>query len=134
MPSFPQLERPSRPLKRAQPSATDVETELAPQRSDLRPPPSWPEGDNLETPKDFLFPSNIFTKPRLSTLEDVIHTTLADSDFEGDGTTHALQAYVGHVEGHVAALLVLSGIMGSNQVAVRAALATRTAGLLRGHR
>jgi threonine aldolase len=73
------------------------------------------------------------TKPTLSMLEAITHTTLLDDVFEEDPTTNSLQKYVAERTKHEDALLVMSGTMG-NQVAIRTHLSQPPYSILCDHR
>ncbi|TQV92496.1 hypothetical protein V2A60_007179 [Cordyceps javanica] len=79
------------------------------------------------------FRSDIFTRPTLSMLEAIIHTTLGDCTADEDQTTVSFQNDIADLVGHEAALLVMSGTMG-NQVALRTALTVPPHAVLADHR
>ncbi|KAL1979904.1 hypothetical protein VTN96DRAFT_5011 [Rasamsonia emersonii] len=82
---------------------------------------------------EFDLRSDTMTKPTLSMLEAITHTTLLDDVFGEDPTTNSLQDYVAQRTGHESGLLVMSGTMG-NQVAIRTHLTQPPYSILCDHR
>lgn len=73
------------------------------------------------------------TKPTVSMLEAITHTTLLDDVFCEDPVTNGLQEYIAERTHHESALLVMSGTMG-NQVAIRTHLVQPPHAVLCDHR
>jgi threonine aldolase len=78
-------------------------------------------------------PGDVMTKPTLSMLEAIAHTTLLDDVFQEDPETNSLQEYIAQRTDHENGLLVMSGTMG-NQVAIRTHLVQPPYSVLCDHR
>lgn len=90
----------------------------------------------IKDASDFLTSNHLgdtMTKPTLSMLKAITHTTLLDDVFEEDTTTNELQEYIAKRTNHEAGLLVMSGTMG-NQVAIRTHLTNPPYSVLCDHR
>ncbi|KAL2009455.1 hypothetical protein VTN00DRAFT_5262 [Thermoascus crustaceus] len=82
---------------------------------------------------EFDLRSDTMTKPTVSMLEAITHTTLLDDVFNEDPVTNSLQEYVAERTKQESGLLVMSGTMG-NQVAIRTHLVQPPYSVLCDHR